>query len=321
MEMLIVGLGIFFTMVLVIELCFYAVRHSQPAQRRNVRKRLRTIDAVSWNPGEDIYRHRALSDIGALDWLLRKIPGLSGLDRLLEQSDAKYPLGFYLLLSLLLAAFGGMTGVMLNKNPGLPYLLAAIMGFGPYAFLNHKKRARSKQFQSQLPESLDLISRALKAGHAFTSGMQLAAKEFKAPLGKEFQQVVDEVNFGVSMPEALKHLAQRIDSAELRFFVVSVILQRETGGNLAEIITSLASLMRERFKLHGKIRVLSAEGRISALILVVLPFVVMGFLQIRNPDYIGMLFTEPAGRIMSLWGLILMIAGMLVIKKLVTIKV
>jgi tight adherence protein B len=321
MEFIVIGFGIFITMVLIIELCSYAYRHSQIAQKKEVRKRFKKIETVSSQTSIDIFHRRVFSDITALDWLLKRTPGVRQLDRLVEQSDAKYPVGYYLLVSLFLAVIGLLGGILINKHPALPFILATVAGLAPCVLLIGKKESRTEKFQHQLPEALDLVSRALKAGHAFASGMQLAAKEFSDPLGKEFQQVVDEVNFGVGTQEALGRLGQRIDSAELRFFVVSVILQRETGGNLSEILNNLANLLRERFKLHGKIRVLSAEGRLSANILVVLPFLLMAFFQIRNPDYIGMLWTEPAGRIMAASGAILMVLGILVIKRMVTIRV
>jgi tight adherence protein B len=140
-------------------------------------------------------------------------------------------------------------------------------------------------------------------------------------LGQEFQQTVDEINFGVSVPQALTHMALRVDFPDLKFFVVSVILQRETGGNLAEIMETLANLIRERFKLHGKIRVLSAEGRLSAAILVGLPIVMFLFLQWRSPEYIGLLITEPAGRVMLAGAVALLLMGLVMLKKMVAIKV
>jgi tight adherence protein B len=321
MDLMVIGSGIFITLIIVIELCLYALRHTHSVQKRKVKRRLQKIRTADDLQTGSIYRRRVLSQIPMLDRLLRLIPGLVQIDRLVVQADAKYPVGFYFLMALFLMISGWVAGTLLNRHPLLPYGLALMLGTLPYMVLVHKKQVRVQKFQNQLPEALDLIGRALKAGHAFTSGMKLAADEFKEPLGPEFQQVVDEINFGVGVPEALHHLARRVDSAELKFFVVSVILQRETGGNLAEIMAGLANLMRERFKLQGKIRVLSAEGRWSAGVLVVLPFFVLAYLQLMNPEYMSLLFNEPAGRIMAMWGVILMILGVFVIKKIVTIRV
>ena len=178
-----------------------------------------------------------------------------------------------------------------------------------------------EKFQAQLPEGLDLIARALRAGHAFTSGMKLAADEFDDPLGPEFTDTLDEINFGVSVSDALKNLASRADCPDLRYFVVSVILQRETGGNLAEIMESIAHIIRERFKFRGKVRTLSAEGKLSAIVLIAIPFFIVAVLRFTSPQYISALFSEPAGRVMGAVALVLMVMGIFVMKRMVSIKV
>jgi tight adherence protein B len=187
--------------------------------------------------------------------------------------------------------------------------------------LRRLKRKRIEKFRSQFPEALDLIARALKAGHSLNSGMKLAADEFGDPLGPEFDETLREINFGVSVADALKNFAGRIECPELKYFVVAVILQRETGGNLAELVESLAYLIREKFKFQGKVRTLSAEGRLSAIILVAIPFLFAIYLHFSNPEYLGLLFSAPIGRIMVAGAIIMMAVGMLVMKKMVTIKV
>ena len=177
------------------------------------------------------------------------------------------------------------------------------------------------KFEKQLPEALALIARALRAGHAFSSGMKLAAEEFGDPLGPEFNETLDEINFGLSVADALKNLARRVDCPDLGFFVVSVILQRETGGNLAEIIEGLAHLIRERFKFRGKVRVLSAEGRLSAVILMVLPVLLATFLFVFHPKVVAPLLHDPIGRVM-LWIMsVLMVLGFLMVRRIIKVEV
>jgi tight adherence protein B len=188
-------------------------------------------------------------------------------------------------------------------------------------YLKLLKQKRIEKFQKQLPDALDLIARALKAGHAFTGGIKLAADEFDDPLGPEFSETLDEINFGVSVADALKNLAKRIECHEIKYFVVGVILQRETGGNLAELVETLANLIRENFKFQGKVRTLSAEGRLSAIILVVLPFLIGAWIRFSSPEYMDLLITDPIGRIMLAIALIMMIIGIFVMKKMVQIKV
>ena len=178
-----------------------------------------------------------------------------------------------------------------------------------------------QKFERQIPEGLELIARALRAGHAFTSGMKLAADELGDPFGIEFQETIDEINFGVSVSDALRNLVKRIDCPDLKFFVIAANIQRETGGNLAEIIENIARIIRDRSKLYAKIRVLTAEGRISAIILSILPFAVMGALFFLNPDYMKILFSDPVGRKMATVAAIMMVTGIFIIQKLAKIKV
>jgi tight adherence protein B len=225
------------------------------------------------------------------------------------------------LLAAVLALTGYLTGSLLTINRVIPLIIAASLVGIPFLYVIRKKKKRMDKFQKQLPEGLELIARSLRAGHAFTSGMKLAADEFDDPLGPEFTETLDEINFGVSVSDALKNLARRVDCADLRYFVVAVILQRETGGNLAEIIESIGYIIRERFKLRGKIRILAAEGKLSAIILVAIPFFVIIVLRFTSPEYINALLFEPAGRIMGAVALFMMVIGIFVMKKMINIKV
>ena len=200
-------------------------------------------------------------------------------------------------------------------------MVAVLLGVTPLLYLRRKKKKRMRKLQSQLPDVLDMIARALRAGHAFTTGMRLAADEFDDPFGTELAETLDEINFGVSVSDALTNLATRLDSPDIRYFVISVLIQRTTGGNLAEILENIARLIRERIKFQGKVRVLSAEGKLSAVILIALPFVIVLALSFLSRNYIYVLWAEPAGRIMAGVAVIMMILGALVMKKIVTIDV
>ena len=322
MDLLAIGFGIFIATVLIIQLVMYGVRHMRTTQRAKIRKRLRKYTYVeSESEGAQILKGKVYSDIPVLNSLLGSFPGVSSLEALMVQANAKYPMGFYILLGLFLAVVGILIGNHLAHNVLLALLLAIIFGFSPYLHLVRKKRIRAEKFKKQMPDGLDLIARALKAGHAFSGGVSLAAEEFDDPLGSEFSEMLDEINFGVSVPEALKNLTKRVECEEINFFSMGVILQRETGGNLAELIQTLASLIRERFKFEGKVRVLSAEGKLSAIILAALPFLVVGFFWVSNPQYLTPLVAEPFGRVLLLLAGALMIAGILIMKRMVSITV
>jgi Flp pilus assembly protein TadB len=178
-----------------------------------------------------------------------------------------------------------------------------------------------EKFEKQIPDGLDLIGRALRAGHAFTGGMKLAADELGDPFGAEFQETIDEINFGVNVSDALGNLVKRVDCPDLKFFVIAANIQRETGGNLAEIMENISRVIRERFKLLGKIRILSAEARLSAVIMSILPFAVMIALSFFNPDYLHTLFSDPVGKIVAVVAGTMMVIGIFIINRMAKIKV
>ncbi|KJS29823.1 MAG: hypothetical protein VR64_18585 [Desulfatitalea sp. BRH_c12] len=322
MNLYLLGLLLFVLAMCVIELVAYGVRHIRSPQRAKIRKRLRKF-AYEENPrdGSEILRKRIFSDIPFVNRLLQVAAPVRRLDLLLQQANAPYTLGFYVLLSILLFALGFLLGMAILKNNLLGILFACVGGVLPLLQLLAKRRERIEKFRSQMPEGLDLIARALKAGHALPGGMKLAADQFADPLGPEFSETLDEINFGVSVSTALKNLAGRMDCPEVRYFAVAVILQRETGGNLAELMESLAHLIRENYKFHGKVRTLTAEGRLSAVILVALPFLVAAWIKWRTPQFFEPLIEEPIGRMMLMGAGIMMTLGIIVIRKMVKIEV
>ena len=178
-----------------------------------------------------------------------------------------------------------------------------------------------EKFQGQLPEALDLIARALKAGQALSGALKMVADEMDDPIGHEFDKALNEINFGVGVSEALKNLANRVDCLDLKFFIIAVVIQRETGGNLAEILENIARIIRERFKLHGRIRILAAEGKLSAIILTGLPFMAAFVLFFASPTYIQILAGDPLGRVLAGVGISLMILGIFSMKRMIAIKV
>ncbi|MGD9364238.1 MAG: type II secretion system F family protein [Desulfobacteraceae bacterium] len=321
MEPMFIGIVIFIALVAIIELSKITWNNLHSVQRVKIRKRLKQYASLQQSDGSlDIVRKRLLSKSPFVHHVLQHIPGVRRMDRLVLQTNADHQLDFYL-LCILAAAVVGFAVAKIFLHQTLPALgIALALSLLPVLHLIQLKQKRILKFQKQLPEGLELISRALKAGHAFTSGMKLAADQFNDPLGPEFEETLDEINFGVSVPDALRNLARRIDCKEIKYFVVAVILQRETGGNLAEIIESLAYLIREKFKLMGKVEALTAEGKMSAVILVLLPFFIIAYLRIVNGEYLNLLFSEPVGRMMLAGAGVMMAAGILVIRKMIKIK-
>ncbi len=322
MKNLIVSVIIFAVVVFVIEMFFYAYKTIRNPDRRKIRKRLKTFSyKESKSELPDILQKKVLSDVPLLNKILLRVPGRQYLDRLLQLANAQYPLGVFILLTIFLAITSFLVSYLITRNKVLAVIITLLLAGTPFFYLCLQKKKRIEKFQRQLPDGLGLIARSLKAGHAFPSSMKMAADEFDDPLGPEFGETLNEINFGVNVPDALKNLTERINCPDLKFFVISVILQRETGGNLAEIIENLAYIIRERFKLYGKIRTLAAEGKISAIILGSLPFFIMVALHLTSPAYIRVLFSDPAGKIIIGIAAFMMVIGILVMKKIVNIKV
>ncbi len=317
-----IGLGIFAAAVLLIEGGYYAYMGIRNPGKQLARKRLRAYSSTrATNEEPDITRKTLLSEIPWLNRLLLKLQWTEKVNRFLEQANVGFPIGVFLLLSLALGAVGFIAGFRIFGNFLMAILIGVLLGAIPYLYVSRKRAHRMKKFQRQLPEVLDLIARALKAGHAFSGGLKMVSEEFDDPAGPEFGKTLDEINFGVHTNDALKNLSQRVDCPDLKFFVISVIIQRETGGNLAEILENIARLIRERFKLLGNIRTLSAEGRLSAAVLVAIPFVAATALSLLNPGYVNILFTDPIGKVMVGVALGMMVLGILTIRRLIEIKV
>jgi tight adherence protein B len=320
MDFMIISAVIFIISLIIIELSLYSYRNMRSTQRAHLKKRLEKYTFTETSSG-DIVKNRKLSEIKTLNRILLSSSTIRNMDQLVLQANVKYPLGVYVLAAFFLGAFSGMITMILTDvriaaiMVGIPFL------FLPYLYLVYLKNKRAKKFQAQLHEGLDLIARALRAGHSFTSSMQVAADEFDDPLGTEFEETLDEINFGVSVPVALKNMMNRVACRDLKFFVVAVIIQRETGGNLAELIESLAHIVRERFRFEGNVRTLSAEGRLSAVILILLPFFIGFFIFLSNPNYLQPLIEEPIGWIMLGAAGVGMVIGAIVMKNMVDIEV
>ena len=318
-----IAVGIFATVVLILEGGYYAyqVTSRRGKETQRIKERIQEWAVKPERQRIDIVRNQSLSDIPWLHDLLVPIRKLDGLRRLHERGNNTLPFGTFLLASLVIAIAAGMICMQFH-TPFMVALGGASIGSSlPVLYLYRKKTKRMAQFQRQFPEALELMARALRAGHAFFVGMKLVGEEFPEPIGPEFKRAFDEVSMGISVHQALQNLAERVDCLDVKFFVTSVSVQRETGGNLAEIIESLGHLIRKRFELYMKVKALSAEGKLSAIILFGLP-IALGLLLYRlSPEYIRLLFTDPLGNTMLITGGALMTIGAFVTRKMINFEV
>lgn len=286
-------------------------------------KRLRMISAGhSVDSAEmSLLKRRLASNSPAVERLMLLLPRLQHFDRLLVQSGTDWTLPNYASYSggLLAAGFFGM--LLAGHPPVMAVITGIVLGALPSVYLVYRRAKRLKSFEAMLPEALDLIGRALRAGHSLSSALQMVGDEMPDPVGEEFRQTFDEINFGIATQDALQNLARRVPSTDLGFFVVAVLIQRETGGNLSEILANISGIIRERLKLLGKVRALSAEGRFSGIVLSILPFVTGAILYTVDSKLMSLLWTDPTGLAFLKAGLVSMILGALWMRSIVRIHV
>jgi tight adherence protein B len=257
----------------------------------------------------------------AVDRFLSGTTRGSALGRWIDQSGIQATVSGIVLIGLVCAVLMALVVGMITRAPwGLP--LGGALGFAlPFIFLKVKRTRRMRTFEEQFPEALDLIARALKAGHAFATGLKMAADELPEPVGPEFRKTFDEQNFGLPMKDALDNLARRIPILDVRFFVTAVLIQRETGGNLAEILENLGFVVRERFKILRQVRVYTAHGRFTGYVLLALPAVLGIALSFINPDHMNLLFREHMGQMLLGVALVMQTIGFIWIKQVIKIEV
>ena len=276
---------------------------------------------VDDTPAKKLVKVQKEGPLPAVDRILAGTTRGSALGRWIDQSGMKLSLSGVVLIGSGLAVVMALVASMVARSKyGLP--VGAGLGFAlPFFFLGFKRRRRLLAFEEQFPEGLDLISRALKAGHAFATGLKMVADEMPEPVGPEFRKTFDEQNFGLPLKDALDNLTMRVPSLDVRFFATAVLIQRETGGNLAEILENLAHVVRERFKILRQVRVYTAHGRFTGYVLLALPAVLCVALSFINPDHMNLLFRERMGQMMLGGALTLQTIGYLWIKQVIKIEV
>ena len=320
-QVLIPSIGAFLAVV-----CFATgvllISRAQAAKR--VRNRLQ--DVILLGNGDDsartiILRDMELSSIPFLNDLLKNARWAQKLDNLLVQGGISIRLGTFILLMGVLGATGFLVMTAVFNRPLLSLPVGVVAAALPVIYARQKKFQRVRKFEQQFPDSLDMLNRALRAGLALNGAIQIVADESPDPVAQEFRVLFEENRLGLDMKEALKKLAGRVDSTELRLFVTAVILQRETGGNLAEILERAAAIIRDRFRILGDIRTLTAQARLSGFILTVLPLVMAALIYFVAPEYLKGLVVDPIGRVLIVAAVSLQVIGFLVIRRIINIKV
>jgi len=312
-----------FALVLLAVVGEYFLLGTGRGEKAEVRKRISLLELRNLREADvpDFLKKEVLSEVLLLNRLLSRVDLAARIDRRLQQADMKMPVGTFLLLSLVLFFVGIVAGRILHW----PTILSIVVGIAlltvPNLIVNIKRRRRLKRFMNHFPEALEMFARSLRAGHSFTGAIQLVAQEMPDPIGPEFSKVFEEQNLGIPLRQALIGMTDRVDTLDVKFFVTAILIQRETGGNLAEIIDKIAYVIRERFRVQGQLKIFTAQARLSGFILSLLPIGVAVLIWILNPEYLKPLWFERTGKIMIAIAVTLQILGMLAIRKIIRIKI
>ena len=314
---------VFVTVLMVIEGLYMLWRSYRGPGVQKIGKRLQALSAATDRIAQArLVKDRVLSEAPWMQRVLLKLPRAHSLDRFILQAGLEWTVSHVLLACALSGALVFFAMASLANQPAWIALLVGAAGAAvPLLYLNHRRSRRLAHLERQLPDALDLVTRALRAGHSFASSVQMIGEEMSEPIAGEFRMVADEVGFGVSLQQALTNMSERVPLTDVRYFVVSVLIQRDSGGNLTEVLGNLSRLIRDRLKLLARVRVLSAEGRLSAWILGLMPFALAALMNAFNPAFMSPLWTDPIGITVVKYMLALMVIGVLIMRKIVKIRV
>ena len=312
-----------FLLVLFVSIGGYFFLSAGRTGRGEVEKRLSLLQVRNLQ-GDDlseILKKDVLSEVPLLNRLLSRLQTATRIDRRLKQADMTIRVGTFVLLSLGLFLVGIVAGMLFHWPAVISVIVGGVLACVPTIVVDTRRRRRFKRFMNHFPEALEMFARSLRAGHSFTGAIQLVAQEMPHPIGPEFSKVFEEQNLGIPLRQALLGMSERIEALDVKFFVTAILIQRETGGNLAEIIDKIGHVIRERFRIQGQLKIFTAQARMSGIILSLLPVGIAVLIGMMNPEYLKPLWFEKTGRIMIAVAVILQVLGMLAIRKIIRIKI
>lgn len=291
-------------------------------RRRSVQRELDRISKRSLHPEGEVGLGLLREERTIPKWVepvVVALPRIQDIEHLIRQANSSWSVGTFLLLTAGIGAAAGLAASLVGRGLWPPLVAAVLGALVPYLILNMKRKKRLAAFEQHFPEAIDLMGRAIRAGHAFNTGIRVVSEEAEQPIAGEFRQVFEEQRFGLPVRDSLLALADRIDLVDVRIFVTAVLVQRDTGGNLAEILDNLSHIIRERFKFRRELRTKTAHGRITGFILAVAPFAVGLLIYMGNPDYMMVMFEEEAGRMALFTVAAMQVVGILIIRRIIDI--
>lgn len=268
-----------------------------------------------------LLRDEQLSEIPALDSLLRRSARISQLQKMLAQGGLDMRAGNFLVTCIFVGFAVGMVAFAVSRRAEVAAISVLVGAVLPYGYASMRRSKRFEKFEELFPEAIDTLARAVRAGHAFTTALELITNEVAEPVAGEFRQLFEEQKYGMPVRDALMNLTERMPLVDVKFFVTAVMLQRETGGNLAEILDNLSYVIRERFKIQRQVRVYTAQGRLTMALLMGMPPIIIVAMLVLNPTFIHPLFADPIGHVLLVAGITLQTVGYFVIRKIIRIQV
>lgn len=290
-----------------------------------INRRLRNLSAAGMRHEDalTLLRTRQLSTMPSVNRILIKIPRLHSIDRILEQSGVDMTVSRFLLIQFMLSLI--FLVLLLLFTPGNPFVIVPIAllagGSIPYLYIMSKRRERLESFSALMPDTMDYLARSLRAGNPFTASLKGASEEMPEPVASELRITFEEMNFGLDVDAAMHNLGERTGNEELRYFIAAVLIQRTTGGNLAEVLNRISAVMRSREATRREVKILAAEMKYSANVLIALPFIVGGAIMVLNPSYLGTLFENEIGLAVIGGQILLMAVGYAIVQKMVNVRV
>jgi tight adherence protein B len=315
---------IVFVVVLGVAFALGALVNQRSAQARLIKERLANEQKPpERSPDEELalLRDEQLSDIPVLDSILRRSSRVSELQAMLAQGGLNLRAGNFIGICGLSGVVVGLVAYVLSSRAEVAWVAVLVGAILPYAYASIRRNQRFEKFEELFPEAIDTLARAVRAGHAFTTALEMITGEISEPIAGEFRQLYEEQKFGMPVRDALMNLTERVPLVDVKFFVTAVMLQRETGGNLAEILDNLSYVIRERFKIQRQVRVYTAQGRLTMALLMGMPPIIVAVMLILNPAFIHPLFADPIGHALVVGGITLQTVGYFVIRKIIRIQV
>jgi len=320
---IVILIGIFLSIIFIMMAVLYVIYKNTGSPEQTIAKRVNAFYKEE-KPNKEsaipyIVRDDQLSDLGILNRLLERLDISTKLQRFLTQAGSTMKVGQLIILMAVL----GMVGLLLSliiHNILVKFVFFFVFASFPLLQIYIQRQNRLKAFIRGFPDALDMMTSAIRAGHALNQALQLVGQEAPDPVGIEFKRTFEQHNLGLNLREALLNLSQRLDSLDLKLFVTAILLQKETGGNLTEILENISYTIRERFKLIGQIKTYTAQGRMSAWLLGTLPIIFVGIISVLNPDYLTPLFQDKIGHYLIMLAAVLQVVGFMVIRKIVQIR-